>query len=499
MKQVILLIGGRPGSGKSQFLTKQMVVERCKYVLFCPRIDLITERADDLRAWAQKLGLREPVIEIVHSQTGAWGSVGRQLAEAFKRHAGADHVVIISTHQALIEADLTECYGWHARIDEVPNGVKAASWRVPASVLILRAAYDLIDAGDGWRRIEPKSDCPSLKAWMQDDLLKGMADFHKLVISPQGAFTNAADWTDFQASDRRFEWGSIWTMFELRALETCVIASASYENSITHLVTEAVYGAKIEIRETVLPSSSKPDAVVEIVYFAEHRGSTHFWTQSPVGRDCIAKVRDFLSEQDVGYWATNVAIEPELKGHIKGERASPKSEGTNALRDHRSCAFIFSAKGQPADKIIQRVLQGTPSDEQIELAREAEDIRQFVFRGAIRMADFTGRYRIYLYEKHQAEVLRDYIEQQGFAVDLVPCVEAGLIGIEREKKRAPGTDERSQSEKKADRQKKDRERKERQRATDKAAKKANGTYVGPGCPKQRVDPEITGCPFVPRH
>lgn len=147
----------------------------------------------------------------------------------------------------------------------------------------------------------------------------------------------------------------------------------------------------------------------------------------------------------LGYWATNRQISQEFVGRLQGQQISPRAEGTNALRHHTSCAFIYSSKRQPADNLLQRLIP-TVSDEAIERARETEDIAQFAFRGAIRMADFAGQYRIYVCDRFQADVLRDELARVGMSAEVTGCADAGIMDVVRGKSQRKPVDERSQAE-----------------------------------------------------
>jgi len=68
----------------------------------------------------------------------------------------------------------------------------------------------------------------------------------------------------------------------------------------------------------------------------------------------------------------------------------------------------------------------------IRRAREFEDIRQFVMRGAIRRPDYAGTYDIHLYDLAQAQDLEAYLRGIGIAdLELVPVVEAGIMDVVR--------------------------------------------------------------------
>ncbi len=129
--------------------------------------------------------------------------------------------------------------------------------------------------------------------------------------------------------------------------------------------------------------------------------------------------------------------------------------------------------------------------EEVERARECEDIWQFVMRGAVRQSEFGGLYTVHLYDVQQAEVLAAMLREEGITDDVAvePVAAAGILDVERPK---PGPKEgakaeasgKSFDEQKAERREADRERKRRQRGRERAEKAAAGTLRGRGRPKK---------------
>jgi hypothetical protein len=143
----------------------------------------------------------------------------------------------------------------------------------------------------------------------------------------------------------------------------------------------------------------------------------------------------------------------------------PRLAGTNAYRDKRSCALIYSSKFQDGDTPL---LEAFGLDRHaVEHAREIEDIQQFIMRGAIRCPDFEGRYDVYLYDAHQAEAVCKFLVRNGIEdVELVPIHGAGIMDVTRPK---PGRkpivlDARSKAQRDTEKRAKDAERKRRERA-----------------------------------
>jgi hypothetical protein len=163
--------------------------------------------------------------------------------------------------------------------------------------------------------------------------------------------------------------------------------------------------------------------------------------------------------------------------------------GSNPYRHHTSCAFIYSSKARPEDAILLDVF-GLMREE-VEHAREREDIWQFVMRGAIRMAEFDGTYTVHLYDLWQAEALARMLGEEGITDDVVlkPIDATGILDVEHPKSgpkpgaKAPVSD-KSFEEREVERRAGDRTRKQRQRERERAERETSGTLRGRGRPKK---------------
>ena len=124
-------------------------------------------------------------------------------------------------------------------------------------------------------------------------------------------------------------------------------------------------------------------------------------------------------------------------------------------------------------------------------AREYEDIRQFVLRGAPRDPGFCDLYDVYLYSRDQAEMLQRYLIENGIAAEvvLVPVDEAGIMDVVRPApKRADlaSTDPLGHQKREAKRKKADADRQQRYRDQDVARRKADGTHRKAGRPRKTL-------------
>jgi hypothetical protein len=147
--------------------------------------------------------------------------------------------------------------------------------------------------------------------------------------------------------------------------------------------------------------------------------------------------------------------------------------------------MVYSAKAQGQDETAMRLFGVTK--EEVRASREDEDIKQFVMRGALRRAEFEGEYHVNLYDRRQAEMLRDYLLANGIADEAM--VEYVDVGIGEVVKPAPGRQKvavtpQQEAERRQRAKEADRARKQRKRAADRAAKAVDGTLRGRGRPRK---------------
>jgi hypothetical protein len=492
---------GPPGCGKTNEMLVEMTSVTGRYVFALPTTDLIDEKLTDLYREAGKSGT-EPVIRTIHSRVTGRGSlsVSREIADAVEEYSSLSHVILIVTHEGMMATDFacTAMAPWHMRVDEVPSATVAGEFRVPSASRFFEAAYDLTPVeGTEWYRVSLSGDAPTVADIMADDLVKGLAAFHKRAKSPHGVFVDIADWRDARQRGRAVRWWSAWTPAEFAPFASSVIAASGFFHSLTCLATKKWFGDEVDfVRREVSGTTRRRKPQVRILYFTQgHRSSTEWWfpsdpKKSRAGKQCIVAACRYLEGvSDLGYWSGNEAVVSYFEGRLRGEQVRPRVAGSNKYRDLTSCAFIYSSKARPEDIVLLDVF-GLTRDE-VERAREQEDIWQFVMRGAIRMAEFDGIYSIYLYDHWQAETLGRMLREEGITdeVTLEPLVEAGILDVERPKPgpkpgaKAAGS-AKSFEEREAERRDADRQRKQRQRDREQAEKAAAGTLRGRGRPKR---------------
>jgi hypothetical protein len=464
-------------------LIDEMATSPGRYIFALSQVRLINEKMADLEQAAQFAGTNPTLKAIYYGVTGRT-SVTRAIEEARLLHENDPHVILLITHEGMMGADLNDFHGWRARIDENPHGVSNGTFKAPASGGVLADIFELEPSSSEWSILKVKENGPTKKSISQDPLAKLLGDMRKCAARPQGALIDVGDWDDLRDSGRSMNWLSFWSPLALAAFDDVVIAAAGYFIGIAYLVAEKLIPGRITYIKNIIAPTVRAHRLFKIHYFAAaHRGSTTFWEKKE-GKDCLVAVSQHLETVGLGYWSCNEAIDLAFHGRVKGTKVPPKVEGTNSLIAHRACALIYSSKCLPEDEVLIKLV-GLAKD-QIERARETEDVLQFIMRGAVRDPPFSGDYDVYLYDQHQADALAEYIRENEIGdVELIPVDEAGIMEVEREVRgQFVEEDQRSKKQRANERRVKNTESRRLKRDQEKQQKIVDGSYRERGRPRK---------------
>lgn len=490
----ITVYEGAPGSRKTLTLLDQFVSVPGRYLVAFPRTPLIDEQAEYCRQKAKELGTRPFIVSYHSKQPSHRRQVGRQIEKALKANAGLSHVVMMITHSALLDLDPGLLAGWHTGIDENLDGsVVSGTFRASASWSVLERHYrlDPLPGGRVWQAL-PRDGAPRLTrhqiaAEGSSDLTK----FHTFASNSRRAvFVDIGDWRDAQVTGREVRWWSIWTPLVLDQCASVTFTAAGFFESLPYRATGWLAAGALNPNWIDLGAGRRANGRVRIHYYTQgHVGSTAWWATRD-GNACLVQVS--RHQEDIGgpgYWSCNDAIQQVFLNRFPGTLCQPKQAGTNSLIEQQSCLYIYSSKPQADDAPIVELL-GLNRDD-IRRAREFEDIRQFVMRGAIRRPDYDGAYDIYLYDFAQAEDLASYLRRIGITdVETVPVNEAKIMdvirpGAETSEKKTPLSREEKRERNKLSQQKR--------RAKARADDEANGVVVRRrGRPKDNDDRNVHG-------
>jgi hypothetical protein len=197
---------GPPASGKSEYLKRLMLDEPGRYLLAVPTQRLLSEQTegpDGLRMRFAAAGLPSSAEVITISSATHTRSVRRALVEAGNLYRYNGHVVVVCTHAALMTSDLSAFAGWTLLIDEVPNIVACDTWKTGGSVAQFEANYRLLPVvgSTTWSRVAVRTDAPGAAAIASDDLINGLAAFHRRALSRSGVYVNLSDWVEMESGE----------------------------------------------------------------------------------------------------------------------------------------------------------------------------------------------------------------------------------------------------------------------------------------------------------
>jgi hypothetical protein len=456
-------------------MRKEALANDGLYLFALPTHELINEQVRDFLRADHSFE-----THAVYSQPGK-GSTAKRLSEKRREMEakGLRRGAIFTTHATLMDHPLDGFDDWEARIDEAPAAVQAGQFNIGVSTRKwLNDTFDLISRpGDPWSAVALKGNRHDWKAIERDVGAKPLSRFIKEATQPNRTFVRASSWDETDDID----WFSMWSSLSLAHFRSVQVAGSGYTESIGFKTARDLYRdlLGVTIRKISPPRTGQP--TIRVHFFTRlHKGTTTYW-ESHAGLRTIAPICDFLQAKLAGtaFWSGNKIIETVFYGRLAAPTfIQPMAMGLNKCREMSACAFIFSATATSDDKPLMAVFDLTKED--IERAREAEAINQFVMRGAIRNLDYDDPYDIYLYSEVQAERLRDHLRSIGFTrIDLVALDEIGIMNVEREKgsRREPTAEERAakvEERREADRARKQAKRDARAEAEDREPRANNG-------------------------
>jgi len=485
-----IILTGPPGCGKTDHLLRGIVDRPGSHLLAAPRTALLDEHAARLRGMAREAGI-SITIDPVHSGQSKRGGVFRRIETTLRQYDSTRHVVVLVTHEALLGLDPALLVGWSVGIDEVPDGsVASGAFSASTSWPALVRQYRLEPSDtERWWRVVPRDD---IDPHSLGEITRGASDqtaFHRLILRGRPVHVDLSDWEQARDAGRRVGWLSLWTVAELSGCASVMLTSASYSTSLAGLAHRQLHGDTLAIQEIRVESAvSRARPLVRIHYYVSHRGSTAWWSTDD-GSRCLVEISRHLEQSEFdGYWSCNTSVIDLFRHRIGGQQCDPRQAGTNLLRNHMSCAYIYSNKAQTSDTAILEVLG--LGREAIVQAREYEDVFQFAMRGVIRDPTYDGSYDIHLYSEDQAIALRDRLIESEVTdhVEIVAVTEAGISEVTRPdtKRRAPQQmlDDRTMAERQEEERQRERQRGRDRRAAARERDIAAGTARGRGRPKK---------------
>lgn len=426
------------GGGKTLKAASEMALRPGRYLYIIDRRDVAATRIALIEEFAALYGT-DPLIVPIYARSPRHpeGSLGvrRAIREAGTGYGMLDHVVVVATAEAMQSSDLSTYAGWTVIIDEVPSTWAHQVLRTGLSWGFFRDHYTLIPSAEheGWSRVQPKADAPSAAEYYADDLLGDLADFHRRVRTGS-VVANLTCWED-AASAQGWQWFSAWDALQLRSFRRVILLGNAADQSTFVQVAQARHGDAIRFQTFTLTSSlAYLPRTFRIEYFAsEHTAGTHFWTKTEAGAMAIERVAAWLAANSPGgdqhYVSSNTYHQQAFRA-VPGRHVSPRVCGENGLSAMHTGSFIYSAKVGPQEAAAFDLL-GIPP-EAVVRAREGEDLIQMAWRGCLRVAGDPSTFTFRVYDRVQAEFLRDYAHGLGLPIAAeLHHIDIGIDAIER--------------------------------------------------------------------
>lgn len=479
----------RCGAGKTEYICNHVASTKGKFIIAVDRAQVLEARVARIRDKATLHGT-EPTIDFVISPSAAHvpsfvrttKSVAAGIAALPCTYRDAEHVIVFVTHEGLKLGDWSDFEGWTVFIDEVPAAWHSDKMQVTASLPSMRKNYKLKPVSEKgvvseWRQVVAKPDAATVMEIHNDTNLRSLVPFHRRVESGLGVFINAKTWSDTKEGAT---WWSLWTPLELEAFDEVFIFGNSFYDSVTYKLWAAA-SDRMKFEEIDLGDAGEKweSRKVVVRYFANnHRGRTSLFASHPeIPKAWLRWVAEHSTAENHFY-----CVQGDYAKHAQspaGLSLTPKTHGMNELRHITTCSILYMAKASRQDVALFREF-GISEDEIIR-SRELEDILQFLFRTSIRMPADPRDVEIRVYDRAQAEFLRDFIRSDAnlsnVAVELTHTElfdDAGnSLDVVTEPKAAV-----VQVDKKA----KDAERMRLKRLEDRMKKMQEGTYRGRGRP-----------------
>lgn len=418
------------GSGKTEWVVNRMTRVPGRYICAIDRTDEYPSRQSRIIA-AATLNRTSPIVRQLSSRNG--DSVCRTFAGLADEYEGADHVIVLITHEALKLADHGAMEGWTLIIDEDPRLWKSETFSLPVSSHVFREFYDLKPDLEGHAVITVKESAPRFEDMLSDGALKALAPFHarvrtqRVLVNLPG--TGDDPWAVLEER-RRLTWFMVWNPNELVAYDEIYIVANAFDRLISFRLIQTMW-PEIELRPFHLPASTTWAArKLTINYTVEKHlaGTTYF--RSEAGQRGIAKWVEWVSElvtPDRHYWSAN-NINRTLA--IPGESISSKIAGSNQYRDLTECSILYSAKpGNGENTVFAALTHGAVTREDVRRDREFEDLIQIAFRSSLRNATDTRPVTLNVYDAEQADFLASYFVQAGFPFEVEKVfVDIGIDG-----------------------------------------------------------------------
>lgn len=466
------------GSGKTYGELLHMVSNKGKYLLAVDRKEAMRDREKEIQRLARKAGKRVATVVLMsgdHNHQSRAGSTTFQVSTSVRTAVAGipfvhdiDHIVVIISHEALKLADLDGFAGWHLVIDETPSILDQQALQTDLTRDFFERHYKLNPKG---KRAEVTSISQKTAADLRRDTLASpITVMHSRVLSDRSVvLTDVMDWKEL-GEDGQWTWASIWSPDQLSVFSSVLILANAFDRSLTYAILKRVWPEIEWVPHQRLALRKYRRRTMLIRYFAEKHMASRSLFSSDVGKDRLAKVARWISDEvepASHIWTCNQADASVLQKHLSSpSRLSPRQAGSNAYAAATTVSAIYTAKATPAERTLFRDLGIDPHV--ATETREFETIFQFVCRCAVRDPGNDQNLKVHVYDRNQAAYLAELFAATGYVDATMELIDLGFAdALPPRGKPGPKIKPKSAAEKAAGDEKarsKARDRKRRQRA-----------------------------------
>lgn len=413
----------RCGAGKTYSKLTEMVKTPSKTIYVMDRIKEIAERQGMIEQLS-KQHQSSPHIVVITSAGDSKLTVGEKIEAIPDDFADQDHVIVIIMNQGMKLACFDDRFkDWAMVIDEDISAFETERWNLSVYQQHIDDNYRLDCVGKDIYKIVPRPSCPSTADYRNDSTSgEAMVKFRRL-LENQTAFSKEPKF------GVQTTWWTIWTFENLSPFREVTILANAFTSKLSYKL------AKITTDIEFIPVVSDDDREwrrrkITVRYFAENHRATATTFGSSMGESNLRKIAIWLKSSLANtphYWCTNRDAPVRLPGSDVG----PKTSGRNDLQPLTRCTALYAAKARPEDAAsLQAITGGKLGYADVHRDRELEDLAQFVLRGSLRDPNDTQDYEINLYDRQQAEFIRDFLVENRYAVEADVSLVLEHIGID---------------------------------------------------------------------
>lgn len=413
------------GSGKTTRILQDITSRDGKFLFVVERIEQFFEVSGEIRKlWQGQKGL--PFIVQISSRDGRRGSVSRKIEKLPSDHLNDQHVIVLTTHAALLSSDFSGFAGWEIIVDEVPPFLDFEQKQTHLDQAFFQTHYELDPVGDRWATVSPTAagSALSVSDVRCDESHCHLAVFHRRVLdaSRPGArrlvLCNLTSWAAMSDKNVQWCWASTFSLRELEAFERVTLLGNRFRADIGAKLSNAFDVEQVEWVElpTLRGQRQFLNRPVHIRYFSESRLASRTLFESRKGQQMLREIGSFLTgklECADHIWSgnssqTNSFVSDECQSVRSGleqgglspmRYLSPRQAGTNAHMHCTHAAAIYSAK--PAPNLINLLnALDIPADDWTRSV-EHETILQFMTRTSLRDANNCSPVHLWVFDRAQ--------------------------------------------------------------------------------------------------